>query len=302
MTLLDLGLSIREKREAAGLSIDDVAARIKVGARILRAIEEGSIEGLPHAVYTKGFVRSFALVVGFDPAELNGYLDRAFPPEIDDAKPEPGPMMRAAPVSGPGRKFVLAVLVLVVLGGLAGGGWYVAVNYGSGILERIKRPFSAITAPTGASNATVAAAPQPDGASAPVIPQNRPAEAAAPVKAPEVPALQPAAQPVPQAAAANSMAPAAPAASAAPVRAANATEQQKPHTVMIKAVRNCWIDVTADGVRGRDFTLQAGKEHTFTYTKSLEIILGNPGGVEIYHDGSPFAMQEQNKPKFLRFP
>ena len=81
MTLQELGQAIREKRTATNLSIDDVAGRIKISARILKSIEEGSLIGLPHAVYTKSFIRAFGLMVGYDPAELTKHLDELFPPE-----------------------------------------------------------------------------------------------------------------------------------------------------------------------------------------------------------------------------
>ena len=100
MTLQELGQAIREKRTAANLSIDDVAGRIKISSRILKSIEEGSLVGLPHAVYTKSFIRSFGLLVGYDPAELTKHLDELFPPEsLDETRNEPGPRTRTLQVS-----------------------------------------------------------------------------------------------------------------------------------------------------------------------------------------------------------
>ncbi|MDR1360345.1 MAG: helix-turn-helix domain-containing protein, partial [Deltaproteobacteria bacterium] len=79
MTLAELGQQIRARREEAGLNIEDVAARIKVSSRILLAIEAGAMEALPHVVYTKGFTRSFALVVGLPPEEVAARLEEIFP-------------------------------------------------------------------------------------------------------------------------------------------------------------------------------------------------------------------------------
>ena len=56
MTLKELGQTLREHREASGLSLDDVAARIKLSTRLLASIEEGATAGMPHAVYTKRFI------------------------------------------------------------------------------------------------------------------------------------------------------------------------------------------------------------------------------------------------------
>ena len=147
MTLEELGQAIKEKREAAGMSLDDVAARIKVSARILRAIEEGSLVGLPHAVYTKSFIRSFGQLVGYDPQELKIALEELFPPGIfDESKVES--VLRANPVmtyADAGKRFSIILLLLALIAGVIGGSWYVVVTYGDQIIEAVKVPFSAIT-------------------------------------------------------------------------------------------------------------------------------------------------------------
>jgi cytoskeleton protein RodZ len=141
----ELGGKIREKREAAGLSIEDVAARIKISSRILKAIEEGAVAGLPHAVYTKRFTKAFGLLVGFDPEELDARLEDVFLAAcLEEAKHEPV-LNRNADLAYPGtaRRFIALAVFILLLWGLAGGCWYVAVNYGSAILEFVKQPFSA---------------------------------------------------------------------------------------------------------------------------------------------------------------
>lgn len=147
MTLEELGRSIREKREAADLSIDDVAARIKVSTRILRTIEEGSLVGLPHAVYTKSFIRSFGQIVGYDPQELNAALEELFPPDAFDENRSEQMLRVNPPLAYPdaGKRFVAMVCFLVLIAGIIGGIWFVSVNYGSQIIDVVKSPFSAIT-------------------------------------------------------------------------------------------------------------------------------------------------------------
>jgi hypothetical protein len=66
-----------------------VSARIKISGRILRSVEEGSTTGLPHAVYTKSFIRAFGLQVKYDPDELNAALEKLFPP-LRRLLPAPG--------------------------------------------------------------------------------------------------------------------------------------------------------------------------------------------------------------------
>ena len=118
MTLQELGLLIKEKREAKGLSIEDVASRIKVASRILQNIDNGDLKRLPHAVYTKGFIRSYALLVGMDNQELTEALDAVFPPEtLKAASQESSLNLMNKPSRRSGKKksgWLLFIIILVL--------------------------------------------------------------------------------------------------------------------------------------------------------------------------------------------
>jgi cytoskeleton protein RodZ len=62
-----IGERLRAAREAQGKSIADVAAAIKVPARLLDAIERGAVDELPVGPYAIGFTRNYAQAVGVDP-------------------------------------------------------------------------------------------------------------------------------------------------------------------------------------------------------------------------------------------
>lgn len=55
---------LRAQRERASLSIDDIARVTKIPERSLRQLEEGKFEELPADVFVRGFLRSYARVVG----------------------------------------------------------------------------------------------------------------------------------------------------------------------------------------------------------------------------------------------
>jgi cytoskeletal protein RodZ len=65
---------LRAAREAAGLSLADVAAKTRVPMRHLEAIEEGEFATLPGATYILGFSRSYARAVGLDATTLTDQL------------------------------------------------------------------------------------------------------------------------------------------------------------------------------------------------------------------------------------
>lgn len=64
------GLRLRQAREAADLGIAEVAARMRVPARVVTSLEEGQWERLGAAVYVRGHLRSYARVVGLAEDEL----------------------------------------------------------------------------------------------------------------------------------------------------------------------------------------------------------------------------------------
>lgn len=130
MTLAELGAQLREERLALGLMVEDVAARLKVPSRILRAIEEGGVSELPHTVYTRGFIKGYGLILGYSNEKITGLLDSLVdfdddfsPPKTLEARP-----LRAEDAPSGARTGLGLVLKLVVLAVLAGGAYLYYVH------------------------------------------------------------------------------------------------------------------------------------------------------------------------------
>ena len=69
------------ERQKAGLTVTDIAARLRLHPKQVRAIEEENLGGLPEPAYVRGFVRSYAKIVGIDVSPLLADLnDRIAPP------------------------------------------------------------------------------------------------------------------------------------------------------------------------------------------------------------------------------
>ncbi len=60
------GEVMRQLRESCEASLEEVAEITKIGIHYLRAIEADDHEGLPAAVYARGFVAEYAKVLGLD--------------------------------------------------------------------------------------------------------------------------------------------------------------------------------------------------------------------------------------------
>ena len=67
MTFEELGAALCAERERRGLSLDDVAAHLKISTRLIQALESGDLSALPHPAYTKGFLRAYASYMALDP-------------------------------------------------------------------------------------------------------------------------------------------------------------------------------------------------------------------------------------------
>jgi cytoskeletal protein RodZ len=78
---MDVGLELRQAREQRGMSLHQISNETKISLRVLQAIEKGNESALPAKVFTRSFVKSYATLVGLDPAETaDRYLEQIEPP------------------------------------------------------------------------------------------------------------------------------------------------------------------------------------------------------------------------------
>ena len=130
-------------RERKGVDLYRAERDTKIRARYLGALERGDYKELPGAVYTKGFLRNYALYLGLDPDDVLVQWRR----ERGDGKEAPPVIVAPRPLAAPrqGLTFspglVVAALLTVVI--LAFGA-YLAVQ----VLRFAKPPTIAVTQPT----------------------------------------------------------------------------------------------------------------------------------------------------------
>src|SRR5438128_3844384 len=73
----DFGRKLREARERRGISLRQIAAATKISMSVLEALERNDISKLPGGIFSRAFVRSYAMEVGLDPEEtVREFLDR----------------------------------------------------------------------------------------------------------------------------------------------------------------------------------------------------------------------------------
>ncbi|MBO4313313.1 MAG: helix-turn-helix domain-containing protein [Desulfovibrio sp.] len=280
MTFEEFGSTLRDEREKRGLSIDDAAGHLKIGARILRAMEEGDMASLPHLAYVRGFVRAYAGYLGMSEDEIEAGVECLAPAR--QAVPQPPReeiAIRPAHAAGKG-KFLAAVAAVLIAVGL-----YAAWHKGL-----LKLPVSP----------QETAAPAPDAPDGEVKPQQKtyPVPVSSMNNAPMPAAPRQAGgtkkeTPVPQPAAGSGAKPdASPAGNAVAAQGGregvkeDAADANKGlHKVVIVATEECWVHSNADSTDTRQFSLRRGDTFALTFKDKLELRLGNAGGVQLRYDG-----------------
>src|SRR6202163_3876365 len=75
----DFGRSLREARERRGVSLRQIANATKIGMSALEALERNDISRLPGGIFSRAFVRSYAIEVGLEPEETIREFIAQFP-------------------------------------------------------------------------------------------------------------------------------------------------------------------------------------------------------------------------------
>jgi cytoskeleton protein RodZ len=108
---VSVGERLRVAREAAGLSLEDIATSTRIPTRHLESLETGDFSRLPAPTYTIGFAKNYAAAVGLDRAEIGDQL-RA---EMGGSRPVTSPVSEVFEPSDPARAMPKALIIGTVV-------------------------------------------------------------------------------------------------------------------------------------------------------------------------------------------
>ncbi len=315
MTFEELGNILRTEREKLGLNIDDVAHRLKISARVLRALENADNDSLPHSVYVRGFVISYARLLELDTEELLTVED------LYDASEDPSNselhLIETRPTFNKSKIIFLLFICLC----LAGGG-FVWLNRDADLFSKIKKDHLTTAQPAPPVASPLETEAPKDASSA----QNSPQEQAG--QNVQNPAEQSTSQDNVQE---NSNVEVETQDSQTPEQSTTETEQSStesitentteeltqlaaalpeavpaldgPNRVIITAIAECWVHSNADDADTRQFSLRSGDTFALTFSESLTLKLGNAGGVRIRYNGAETPIPGRDgEVKTLTFP
>jgi cytoskeleton protein RodZ len=253
--MTDFGTRLKQVREQRGISQRQIAAATKISVAALEALERNDFSRLPGGIFSRAFVRAYALEVGLDPeATVQEFLteyeqnytarEAAAAPEITaDDRAFLDRQQRAA-------RWLRAVSIglIVVLGALVVA-WRVASS-------RASSPPASTTEPD--TRGSRSSGPPPPAVSRSSQPP-------------------PGAQPAPGAAATN---PAAPPAAPTPV----APDQI---ALRLQSTGDCWVRVTVDGTVAFEQIMTAGVTRDIRPGRDVYLQVGNAGVVQWSINGQP---------------
>lgn len=270
-----LGDYLKQTRKKKGLSLENVASQTRIQERHLQALEAEDFANLPAKVFAKGFVRSYAKVLGLDEEETLQHFLRASgtfyeQQQPDQSQPHVQVKLDAAPRQGINWSLVIGAVVLIAIGAI----WF-------GLPNQQESPI---------------ALPEPE-APIPTEPTEQPIPSTPPPLvdiSQETPVDSPSIQPTP----ANPVLPPPTPGPVVPISGepipstplpptVEETMVQESHVLEIEATQLTWVVVQSDEQTPNEALLQPGQRITWKAHNQFQLTLGNAAGVIIRLDGQP---------------
>jgi cytoskeleton protein RodZ len=272
-TELNLGVRLRYAREARNLSLDDVAAELRIAVPSLKALEECRFDALGPPVFAKGYLRQYGARLGLDVKELVAAYERMVGTADVVITPSKTIKLRDARTI---TSWIVAGFALVLLAAVLSVWW-------------LRQPGQ-LWGPPAVSPDSVAS--RESVASPPAVREPETARAE-----PEPDEPEPAADPVrtepPAAAIATESGEPGPAVAEPAAEPADALAEAvfEGPAVEIVFVEDSWAEITsASGERLYYRLGQAGERARLAADDSLQFFFGNARGVELRLDGEAVAI------------
>ncbi len=115
----DFGIKMRRLREERGVSLRQIADVTRISVSVLEALERNDMSRLPGGIYSRAFVRSYAIEVGLDPEQTVRDFLVQFPYDSVTAGISHAAQQGHTPHTGR-RGIAVAIVALVALSVLIG--------------------------------------------------------------------------------------------------------------------------------------------------------------------------------------
>ena len=277
------GSRLKSAREAAGLSLDQVAQQLKLAPRQVRALEDEDFAQLPGRTFARGFVRNYARLLNLNGDDLLSLLpDAAHAPALEAPALHPtGAMIAELPIaSAPKTNLTRWLIPLVLVGCIVGAAayeWYRGALSPQGDAARSaqQEPLHATpAAPTSGKelpNPLAATKPASEAAPASIVGDESPAVAAAPAEA------------------------------APPVSSAPAAAAVPPAALLLGYRGPSWTEIRdRDGQVLISRLVAAGSEQSVQGAPPFDVVIGNAQAVTLFYRGNPVDLSRYTRQNVAR--
>jgi cytoskeleton protein RodZ len=253
----DFGRKLREARERRGLSLRQIASATKISLITLEALERNDIARLPGGIFSRAFVRSYALEVGLDPEVTIQEFMGQFPDDsVTAGHPTTGRTEDYGAVESEQRTASTFLRLLIISIPVAA----IVVYFGTAGRGVVRQVFGV--------HATEPAAP------------------AKPAAEPQIQAVAPADSGADAPAVAADSTPVAP--------DPPATDRL---VVQLKAVQRSWVSAIVDGQPSVQRAFQPGDEQTLSVRREIVLTVQDGGAITVTLNGAaakPIGPSGQN--------
>jgi len=273
----NFGSYIKHERELRGVPLEEISRITKIHIRFLEALEDNRFDELPGEVFIKGYIRSYANIIGSDVDEmLNSYEE-----SIGNKLIEKGPNSQSKSTNTAKKYigFVIAGLSILAL-----------LFFTKSLILDKDNPTVKIVKP---SSAIPVAAPKKE--TLPKIAENSSNKKLAENSLPRaevsitketlvvdkgLDTIKPEPEIQKQE---NSLV----------VReGATSENMEKPLKLTIKVKNNSWFNITIDDFREEDFILSAGEEKSYWGNEIFRLTIGNKQGTYLILNGKRLVVPE----------
>ena len=271
----NFGSYLKHERELRGVPLEEISRITKIHIRFLEALEDNRFDELPGEVFIKGYIRSYANIIGSDVDEmLNSYEE-----SIGNKLIEKGPNSKSTNTVKKYLGFVLAGLSILAL-----------LFFTKFIILDKNTPTTKIVTP---SASIPGAAPKKE--TLPKIAENSSNKGLAEnsLPHPEVSTTKETLavekgldtiKPKPELQKQKN--------SLVVKEGETLGEMGKPLKLTIKVKNNSWFNITIDDFREEDFILSAGEEKSYWGNEIFQLTIGNKQGTDLILNGKNLVIPE----------
>lgn len=304
----ELAEFLKSERLKQGLSLSAVSERVHVSVSMLQALEEEHYEQIGTPLLIRSFIKAYCFALGVDPMPMLERHEREITSfdQQDDGIRRYGVWAKALHRKGQRRVFLVLFLVMAVVVALYGGDWFsrakARLSESSTVMRGV---YSQQELPRDLREGATGAA-EGEGTKEALTPSDSSSRLTAEVlenkqEKPDAPAVlgktSDSSLPKKVGEGAN------PAEVLLEDKSQTAPPEVQKHRLEVEATQKTWIRTQIDDKKVENSMLRAGDKREWEAHNTIQIVVGNGGGVTMKWDGQPLgALGKPGRILRLRLP